>query len=379
MLASRPSMAKPGPAALFVSYSPLLGGAEQILLDCARGLESATVACPDGPLARAAREAGLPVVTLSLRPLEFRRRLSDRLAAPVRIAVQAREVGIAVRELRPAVVFGWSMRGLLVSLGALRGLRPAPALVFQHNDFLPGLAVARTIRAAARGAERIVCLSRAIAEDLDPNARLTDRVRVVYPGVDLDHFSPPPHPPEGAEALVLGAIVGWKRPDLALEAAARAAPYVPGLRLRLAGGPLDAAGEQLLQELRCRAGRADLDSLVDLEGPLGDPVAALRRAGSLLHCAEREPFGLALVEALACGAPVIAPKAGGPREIVDWTCGVLYTPGDANAAADALRDILTSAERRAELSAGARARAERLFDLERSRSAYRGLVAELAR
>jgi glycosyltransferase involved in cell wall biosynthesis len=371
-------MAKPAPAALFVSYSPLLGGAERILLDCATGLEPATVSCPEGPLARAARAAGLPVVTLTPGPLEFRRRLKDRLAAPVRIAIQARELRRAVRDLRPVVVFGWSMRGLLVSLGALRGLRPVPALVFQHNDFLPSRVVARAIRAAAGRTARVVCLSRASAEDLDPNGRLADRVRVVYPGVDLDRFSPPPQPPEGAEALVLGAIVGWKRPDLALEAAARAAPYVPGLRLRLAGGPLDATGERLFQELRGRAQRADLHSLVRIEGPLGDPVAALRRAGSLLHCAEREPFGIALVEALACGAPVIAPNAGGPREIVDGSCGVLYTPGDADAAADALREVLTSAERRAELSIGARVRAERLFDRERSRSAYRELVAELA-
>jgi glycosyltransferase involved in cell wall biosynthesis len=379
MLASRPSMAKPDPKALFVSYSALLGGAERILLDCATGLDSANVACPEGPLARAAREAGLAVETLSAGRLEFRRRLKDRFAAPLGIAVQARELRAAVRELRPAVVFGWSMRGLLVSVGALRGLGPVPALVFQHNDFLPGPAVARAIRAAARRSERVVCLSRAVADDLDPHGRLADRMQVIHPGVDLERFSPPREPPDGAEALVLGWIVGWKRPDLALEAAARAAPDVPGLQLRLAGAPLDASGQRLFLELRRRAARADLDSLVHIEGPLGDPVDALRRAGSLLHCAEREPFGLALVEALACGAPVIAPDAAGPREIVDESCGVLYTPGDAAAAADALRDVLSSAKRRAELSAGARARAERLFDRERSRCAYRELVTELGR
>jgi glycosyltransferase involved in cell wall biosynthesis len=75
---------------------------------------------------------------------------------------------------------------------------------------------------------------------------------------------------------------------------------------------------------------------------------------------------------------VVAPDAGGPREIVDASCGVLYEPGDAASAADALRRVLPSAGRRAELSSGARARAERLFDRERTRSEYRELVAELA-
>jgi glycosyltransferase involved in cell wall biosynthesis len=105
---------------------------------------------------------------------------------------------------------------------------------------------------------------------------------------------------------------------------------------------------------------------------------SLQRAGCLLHCAEREPFGLALIEALACGVPVVAANAGGPAEIVDETCGALYPPGDARAAADALQRVLSSPEQRARLGEGARARAERLFDKERFRLDYRALVDELA-
>src|SRR2546430_8536952 len=49
--------------------------------------------------------------------------------------------------------------------------------------------------------------------------------------------------------------VDWKRPDLALEAAAIAARELPDLRLTLAGRPIDAAGEALLAQLRERAAR----------------------------------------------------------------------------------------------------------------------------
>ena len=52
----------------------------------------------------------------------------------------------------------------------------------------------------------------------------------------------------------------------------------------------------------------------------------------LLHCADDEPYGLALVEALAAGRPVVAPAAGGPLEIVADGAGRLYPPGDADAA-----------------------------------------------
>jgi glycosyltransferase involved in cell wall biosynthesis len=62
---------------------------------------------------------------------------------------------------------------------------------------------------------------------------------------------------------------------------------------------------------------------------------------------------------------------------MDSACGVRYPPGDAAAAAAALVGVLTDSARRAELSAAARARAERLFDRERFRADYRRLTAEL--
>jgi glycosyltransferase involved in cell wall biosynthesis len=372
-------MAGSAPRALFVSYSSLFGGAERILLDCATGLESAAVACPDGPLAGKAGDAGLEVVRLSHQRLELRGRIRDRGAAATRILRQAAEVRAAARELRPDVVFGWNMRGLLVAAAALRGLKPRPPLVFQHNDLLPGPAIGRAVRGAAGRARLVVCLSRAIAEDLDPRGQLGRPIRVVHPGVDLDLFRPPAiGAADNQEVLVLGAIVGWKRPDLAVEIARIAAPRLSGLTVTLAGEPLDEPGRRLYADLSRRVAAPDLAGHVRLAGRIPDPAGSLQRAACLLHCAEREPFGLALVEALACGVPVVAADAAGPAEIVDESCGALYPPGDARAAAEALQRVISSPERRARLSHGARARAERLFDRERFRQHYRELVEGLS-
>jgi glycosyltransferase involved in cell wall biosynthesis len=92
-------------------------------------------------------------------------------------------------------------------------------------------------------------------------------------------------------------------------------------------------------------------------GAVDDPRTALAPAQLLLHAADREPFGLVLVEALAAGRPVVAPAAGGPLEIVTPGCGRLYPPGDAEAGAAALRAVLADPG----LRAGARERA-RDFD-----------------
>lgn len=352
---------------LFVSYSPLLGGAERILLDMAE--PGAPIACPDGPLAVAARAAGHEVVPLAEHSLELRRDARDRIAAPLRLAAFAREVRAAVRARAPRLVVGWSMRAALASAAALRTMPGRPALLFQHNDLLPGPAIARAVRAAARAADAVVCLSEAIATDLDPAGRLGDRLRVVHPGVALERFPLVPNPPGPPELVTLGAIVGWKRPDLALEAVAIAARLAPELRLTFVGGPLDEAGEQLLAALRRRAERPDLAGRVTFTGALPDPRPALAAATALLHCSDREPFGLALVEALASGRPVVAPAAGGPVEIVDATCGRLFTPGDAHDAARALVETIGAAKTGGLGPGPCRARAER-FTLRGSRERW---------
>jgi len=366
------------PQALFVSYTSLLGGAERILLDHATALPGpVALACPEGPLAARARAVGIEVVTLTHRRVELRASARDRLAMPLRMGAQGREVRRIAAQLRPGCVVAWGMRALLSAATGLRGPRPHRPLVFQHNDLLPSPLVGRAVRAAARRADLVVALSQAIADDLDPAGDLGVRIEVVRPGVDLTRFRPSGDPgPAAPTALLLGAIVDWKRPGLALETAALAARELPDLRLRIAGTPLAAAGTELLAELRRRAARPDLAGRVNFAGQVEDAPAALVAATCLLHCADREPYGMALVEALACGRPVAAPAAAGPLEIVDASCGVLYPPGDARAAAIALVDVIRRAP---ELGRQARVRAETELDRGVARDRFRTLVEEIAR
>jgi glycosyltransferase involved in cell wall biosynthesis len=363
------------PQALFVSYTSPLGGAERILLDQAAALDGpVALACPEGPLAVSARAAGIEVAPLRPRRVELRAGVRDRIAAPLRIAAQARELRRVVAARRPRCVVASGMRALLSSTAALGGPGPRAPLAFVHNDLLPSPLVGRGVRAVAGRADLVVCLSQAIADDL---ARRGSRVVVVRPGVDLDRLRPAGTPPTGPPtALLLGAIVGWKRPDLALEAGALAARELPELHLQVAGAPLDTAGAELLARLRDRATRPDLAGRVEFLGQVADVPAALAGATCLLHCADREPYGIALVESLACGRPVVAPAAAGPLEIVDASCGALYPPGDAQAAATALVDVIRRAP---DLGPAARARAETHFDRTASGARFAALVGGLAR
>jgi glycosyltransferase involved in cell wall biosynthesis len=343
----------------------VLGGAERILLDCAARLERPVlVACPDGPLAASAGDAGLDVAPLRERTLHLRAGVGAAAAHAAGLAGLARDAARIARDAE--VLVAWGARAVLSCAALPRPTRPS--LLAVHCDLAPAGAPGRVLRAATTRADGVVALSQAIADDV--LGRRSPQVAVLHPGVDLAHWAPlPPPPPEPPRALLLGALVRWKRADLALEIAAR----VPGLELELAGATLPGDDGSFPAELQRRAAQDDLRGRVRFLGPLADPRPALARAHLLLHCADAEPYGLALVEALACGRPVVAPDAAGPREIVTGDAGRRYPPGNADAGAAAIAAVLDGAA----TGAAARALAERSFGIDASAARLRAAVDNL--
>jgi GT2 family glycosyltransferase/glycosyltransferase involved in cell wall biosynthesis len=360
---------------LFVTYSGVLGGAERVLLDCASALAGEScLACPEGALAQAARAQGLRVFALPGRRLNLRASTSDRMLAPARLAGHAGRLRSLCHDLEPDLVVGWGMRSAIACVAAGT---PGAAMAFAHNDLLPGPLIGAVVRLVAARAGAVIVPSRAVADDLDPRGRLGAKLHVVHPGVDLPQPAPglPSTPPE---VLVLGAIVGWKRPDLALQACALARRRIPQLRLRFVGAPLD-GDDCALAPLRARADQPDLIGGVEFAGATADPGPDLARATCLLHCAPKEPFGLAVLEALAAGRPAIAPDAAGPKEIVDRTSGRLYAPGDAWAAADAIVEVVSDPQAAASMGIAGRRRARERFARASTRAGFAAAVAPLLR
>lgn len=317
------------------------------------------LACPEGPLAAAARAAGVPVLALPERPLAARGSARRGLRAACGVLAHAREARRLARDLDAATVVGWGARSALAT--AL--VAPGPRRVVQHHDLPTSRALATLLRAAGGRVDLVLAPSRVVATAVGG--------RVLPLGVDLARF----RPREGGErrptVLFLGALVDWKRPDLALETVAR----VPGVRLVLAGAPLpgDPEGPALEARLRARARRPDLAGRVELRGAVPDPAAVLSEADALLHPAEREAFGLAVAEAMACGLPVAAARAGALPELVGDT-GALFTPGDPTDAARALCAALTDPG----LGPRARRRAEATLDVRTTRARYRSAFAARA-
>jgi glycosyltransferase involved in cell wall biosynthesis len=138
--------------------------------------------------------------------------------------------------------------------------------------------------------------------------------------------------PEGGYLAFLGRICPEKRPDLAIEIARRA-----GMRLKIAA-KVDRADEAYFREVI----QPLLDDpLVEFIGEVGerDKAAFLGNARALLFPIDwPEPFGLVMIEAMACGTPVVALRRGSVPEVIDH--GVSgWIVDDADRAVEAVRDL----------------------------------------
>lgn len=104
----------------------------------------------------------------------------------------------------------------------------------------------------------------------------------------------------------------------------------------------------------------------------------LRAADVYVHPARAENFPLAIIEAMACGTPVVASSVGGiPEIIADGKTGALVPPGDPAALAQAVRALLGDEARRISYARAASDLVVERFTLERQASAYLGWYAEL--
>jgi glycosyltransferase involved in cell wall biosynthesis len=276
------------------------GGVEAVCFDLAEGLLSRGHAVTLIGAGRRNTSADF-VATFRVPP--------SGLAGPDRIwyeMIHAARAAQAIDALEPDIVHDHSVAGPLANTG-----RGCPTVTTVHGEVASG--TADFYRSLPPGAS-LVALShnqRSLAPDLP-------WVGVVYNGVSVEQY--PFRRGKDDFVLFLGRMSPDKGPDLAIEAARKA-----GLSIVLAARCTGPAEERYFEEtIRPRLGagatwlgEVDSDRKRDL----------LSRASCLLAPVRwDEPFGLVLVEALACGTPVVALKHGAVAEIViDGVTGFIRT------------------------------------------------------
>ena len=259
----------------------------------------------------------------------------------------------------------WLPRDLRPLLWLARNRR-VPVVVNQSGVAYPGWAAAATdeinrpFRRALLAADHVLYQSEFCKRSADeflgePNGSW----EILYNAVDVDHFTPG-SAPGGPPTLLLG---GDQTQAYRLEVALRTLAHLPGAHL-IVTGRLVSDPEPLLREL-------GIGDRVEFAGRYAqaDAPALFRRAHLLLHTKVLDPCPSLVVEAMACGLPVVYAASGGTVELVGDEAGigvphpeswVRDEPPSPEAFAEAVRRVLPDRDRYA---AAARKRAVERFAL----------------
>ncbi|HEU4453959.1 MAG TPA: glycosyltransferase family 4 protein [Longimicrobium sp.] len=206
------------------------------------------------------------------------------------------------------------------------------------------------------------------------------RTHRIYNGIDLSRFA---CPDRTLLHRALGA--GGERP--VIFCAGRVQPY-KGMQTLVEAAALlcaDGAGDfdvaiagdgPYLEELRALAAARGLENVHFLGRRTDVPALLPGAAIAVVPSLWEEAFGLAVVEAMAAGVPLVASRTGGVPELVEEEkTGLLVPPGDARALAGALRRLLRDERLRASMEAHGPAAAQRRFSMERAAAELYSLIS----
>jgi len=286
--------------------------------------------------------------------------------------------------------------------------REQPALVYLANGVranVDGVLAARLcgvpVICHEKGFEQLGAVGRFASRWIDACIGMTDEVRehcrkdgvrarrllTIFDGVDCGQFAPGGGAavrrefgiPAGVPvAGIVGHLQEWKGQHIVIEAIGQARVRFPELHCLIVGGVHRRGGEYAAR-LRTRIADLGLERNVILTGERTDVPACLDAMDIVLHSSiTPEPFGRVMIEGMALGRPVIAPREGGPLAIVvDGQTGLLVPPRDADGMARGLVQLLADPGGRAAMGRAARARVEEVFDIRHHVEAIESLFEEL--
>jgi len=315
------------------------------------------------PLPRRVSEATFGTLMVLINQF-IQRGMVKRLIREQRINIVHQPIPVSPKA--PSFIFGL---GVPVVIGPMNGGMDYPAAFRGAESLFTRLTVA-----LGRSSANLVNSLIAGKKNADLLLVANERTRLALPtcargqvieipenGVDLAIWKIPAEPVASsipARFLFVGRLVDWKRLDFVLHALAA----IPDAHLEVIGdGAMRAEWTTLSQSLGI-AGR------VHWLGWRPQPECAglLRGATALLLPSIYECGGAVVLEAMACGIPVVATAWGGPADYLDASCGILVDPSNAQAITQgfiaAMQRLTSDPALRAQLGAAGRKRVEQYFD-----------------
>jgi glycosyltransferase involved in cell wall biosynthesis len=348
---------------MFLSGAPGIGGGERgVMPSLAASASIDLVVVGPAPVAEYARSLGAEAITLDLRR-------AHKLVHGPRVAVGARRVQKLFAAIGADVLYANGTRAIPYAVGArLLGCRP---LIFHHHGLLTDGPIRTLTFAVNRFADAVIAPSRVSAEPFIAGGK----VHVIPYGIDVQRFAPVTASRAG-DVCVVGSLT---RPDPTkgmhdfIELARRMKSQVRRAEFVLGGGPVFPHEHKPYASVVADAASAG----VRTTGHVRDTVPFYNALDVFVHLAGPEGFGLIVVEALACGVPVVAYDWGAIPEVFGGLV-TLVPPGDIDAAAAAVDALLTNEQRRITEGARGRQAAEQRFTIDRMAAEIEAVVASAA-
>ncbi|MGY5860383.1 MAG: glycosyltransferase family 4 protein [Candidatus Thorarchaeota archaeon] len=224
----------------------------------------------------------------------------------------------------------------------------------------------------------IIAVSNNVADVLDEylsRKGLDVPVLPLYAGIDLSVFYPMPEMEKKWDIAFLGRLEMMKSVDLFPEMLVQLRQNFPNLKMLMTGdGSLKSS---LLKDFD----RLGVSQMVQYLGVVEtDQVPELiNQSRIFIYPSREEPFGLSIIEAMACGVPVVTTNVFGPSEIItNGIDGLTVNPNDVSTLVEAIRSLLDDKQQRIQMGAQGRTTVEDLFDsnqhLENLVSIYQDLL-----
>jgi glycosyltransferase involved in cell wall biosynthesis len=292
----------------------------------------------------------------------------------VQVIRQLRE---KVTSNKPDLIHANSIRAGLVATAATFGLQTP--VVWHLHDLLPRHPLSTVIRifASVSRRTRMIAVSEAVASNFRGRfARsLKNRVAVILNAIDLDKFQSQKTASDAlraelglaADDFVLG-IIGQLTPRKGqlelIDAFNQAA--VAQAKLLIVGAALFNRDDEYAQRLAEATKARGVGDRVRMLGARSDISRVMQTLDLLVVNSSAEPFGLVILEAMACGTPVLAAAVNGIPEIMEHgTNGWLVAPKNRQMLAQAITHLSRNPELRARLAAAGREHVAANFTLDR--------------
>jgi glycosyltransferase involved in cell wall biosynthesis len=360
--------------AMFSDYYPphLGGGVEKVVFELSRGLSSAganvdvfTLQTAGGPCLE---EAG-GVRVHRVPALQMTKLLGLQSAASPRLVTYAVD---QLMRLRPDVIHVHNRFFFtsLIAAAAAKALN-IPLITTLHlgslealplPQRLPVLAYERLLgRTIIQASERVIAVSQAVADYTRRLGATPEKTQVQPNAVDSDAFRPRLTARKGPPRIAfVGRLIQNKGPQYLMAAIPRLVEREPAAEFWFVGdGPMRACLEETAQNLGVAENVRFLGVRQDVAGLLNESDIFVRP--SLM-----EGMPLTVLEAMACGLPVVATPVGGTAELVtEGKTGLLVPPRNVDALTTALQRLIDSPQLRAELGANGRRLVEKDYGWQR--------------